>query len=84
MDAPLSRERLEGIAHDLEGTCETLGAYIERHDLDMADDELEDQLLDVSLELCLGCGWWHRSSDLIGEDDSNPGYCDQCREDDAD
>ena len=74
----MEREELVELGYALRGTCETLGAFIERKELDIAPDELEDLLLDVSTECCSGCGWWMESSDLVDEDDE-PCQCAQCR-----
>lgn len=80
--SPLSREVLEQAAYDLRGTCETLEAYIERLDLPIDSETLEDELLNVSTEICGGCGWWHEVSDLEFDEARNCGLCDQCREED--
>lgn len=78
----IPREKLEEIGHDARGTCKTVASLVGAYELDVDDDELEDALLDVSTELCRGCGWWFECCELLDPDDeSEPGYCDQCRED---
>ena len=77
----LDDKLLEEIQHELEGTCESLDAIIERHDLDISADELEDRLLDGShaIERSGCCQWWFVVSEL--EDDNGRGVCAQCEPD---
>lgn len=42
------------------------------------DVDWEDEMLTANMEMCLGCGWWMESSELVHEDDADTGYCEQC------
>jgi hypothetical protein len=75
----LTLELRSEIASAVEGTCMTVGAMVERYDLDISDDDLEDELLTAGIECCPGCGWWMESCELVDED-GEAGACDQCRE----
>jgi hypothetical protein len=66
------------VAAHLEGTCAGVEAVIDRFELHVEPDALEDALLDVSLERCPGCGWWMASSALVDEEGSVVG-CEECR-----
>jgi hypothetical protein len=79
----LSREQLVQLGDTLQGTCMLVQAGLERIGLDPDDyqvDELEDQLLDINMECCQGCGWWDESSALADLDNEQAGYCADCRE----
>lgn len=69
----------QNLAHYLEGTCQSIDAAIEYLELDPTVD-WEDEMLTAGMELCMGCGWWHASSELVHENDEDTGYCDQCVE----
>jgi len=75
--------KLEELQDEIEGTCLSLSEIIERHDLDVLEEDLQDRLLDgVSpVELCGGCEWWFRSADLEFDEARNSGICSQCEED---
>lgn len=74
-------ELREKIKFELLGTCESVGHYIDRLNLDLSDDDLEDEMLTANIETCPHCGWWMESGDLL-DDDGNVVGCDQCRDDD--
>ena len=80
MPTPLDEERLGQIQHELEGTCESLDAIIDRHDLDIDADGLEDRLLDAPhpVERSTCCEWWFAVSDLEYSEERAGGVCDQC------
>lgn len=73
----------EQIAAELLGTCTSVTYIIDKYELDESID-LEDILIDFNVEQCMGCGWWHESCELDGQDeygeivDENVGYCSQC------
>lgn len=79
----LSDERLNEIQHELEGTCTTLTAIIERHALDIEEDVLEDRLLDgdMPIERSVCCEWWFGVSALEFDADRGGGVCEQCEPD---
>lgn len=76
----LGDEKLEEIQRELEGTCTTLTAIIEVHDLDLDEDELEERLLDgeAPIERSACCGWWFEVSELEFDAERNGGVCQQC------
>jgi len=61
----------------LQGTCQSLDAAVEFLELDPVVD-WEDEMLSAGMELCLGCGWWHESGELVHEDEADTGYCEDC------
>lgn len=86
----LSSGDLQRLAEELQGTADSIETALERLDIDADDvsvDDIEDQLLEVSLERCQGCDWWHESNELApdpeteDDDDSLYGYCADCRRD---
>lgn len=86
MSRKLTDAEKRKLADKLLGTCDSTEAALEYLELD-ADfdaDAAEDGLLDLNVERCKGCDWWHESGELAGERDGEPGYCDQCREPDDD
>lgn len=70
-------ETREELADYLIGTCHTLDSAIEFLELDQEID-WDDEMLSANIELCLGCGWWHESGDLVHEDEADTGYCEDC------
>ena len=69
---------LEKVRAYLEGTCNSLDIALERFDIALEVEDLEDMLLDLGIERCPDCGWWMESSELVDEDSEVVG-CDQCR-----
>lgn len=67
------------LARYLEGTCMSIETAVERLELDPSID-WEDEMLTAGMELCLGCGWWMESSELVHEDEEDTGYCSDCKE----
>lgn len=59
------------------GTCLSVVAIAAKYGI--PEDEVEERLLDEGIETCIGCGWWFEVSELVDENDENPGYCDECR-----
>lgn len=75
----LGADLLRKIAGDLEGTCQSLTAVLERYEFEADEGEVEDQLLSLGLERCPHCEWWMESCELINDAGDVVG-CDQCRE----
>ena len=73
----ISDEDLGLLADRLEGTATSIEVVLEDLELDVDTTDVLDDLLNLSdpVELCEGCEWWFRSSQL---DDR---LCDSCRED---
>ena len=69
---------LEGTAMSIESGLGSIG--MDARDWDV--NEIEDQLLDRTLERCQGCDWWHESGDLTPytDDCDLVGYCPDCRD----
>ena len=78
----LDREQLEKVGEYLRGTCKSTGDAIVALELSDAIDEseLEADLLEVDVELCVGCNWWHEVCELEFVEICNGGLCDDCRE----
>ena len=78
----ISGAMLAKIMGYLEGTCMPVESALEHFDLPPDEEtveEVDEQLLAMSLEKCPFCGWWCESSELVDEDDEVVG-CGQCRE----
>jgi len=60
------------------GTCRTIGSVIDQYELDKTVEEVEDLLLDYSIERCPECEWWVESIELMDENDE-PTPCDGCK-----
>ncbi|MEP3670758.1 MAG: hypothetical protein ABJN42_29005 [Roseibium sp.] len=71
------------IQADLEGTMTSLAAIIEKYDLDISDEDIEDRLLDgnAAVERSVCCEWWFSPSDLEFDEEKNGGVCQQCEPD---
>lgn len=55
-----------------------LSRALAQFDVDQA--ELEDVLLDMSIEVCPGCGWYDDSHALLPPGEDTPdGQCSNCR-----
>lgn len=77
MATELSFDAVWDVAHYLLGTCNSAANAIDHFELEADQDELEDRLLDINVELCKGCNWWHESCMLICDDGGNA-LCEQC------
>lgn len=73
-------EKRHELAKYLEGTCMSIETAIELLELDPSID-WEDEILTAGIELCLGCGWWMESSELVHEDEEDTGFCEDCKDD---
>jgi hypothetical protein len=78
MGARLGDDDLARVATAVLGTASSLDDVVERLELDVDVDTVEDQLVDVSVERCDGCGWWCESSELVDDTDEVVG-CESCR-----
>lgn len=65
----------EAVADYALGTCDSPAAIAQC--FDMPEEDVEERLLDFSVEPCEGCGWWSESSDLAEE--GAEGFCSDCR-----
>ena len=77
----IERDKLEQAGEYLRGTCKSIGDAIQAFELGEVDESaLEAELLEVDIELCVHCGWWHEVCELEFSDEHNGGLCEQCRE----
>lgn len=76
----LTTEQLDEAADYLRGTCKDVGAAAEMLGIEVDETELQERLLEVDLELCVGCHWWHEVCELEFCEDEGGGLCDDCRE----
>ena len=51
------QSKIEAVIDDLRGTCSSLDAVAERHDIDPNDAGLCDAI-DAQIFNCADCGWW--------------------------
>lgn len=66
------------LADKLLGTCDSVDSAIEFFEIDTDAHAATDGLLDLNVEACKGCGWWHNSYDLENEWEGDVGYCADC------
>lgn len=80
MSVPNYRAAAEQIAYDLNGTCDSLQAALERREWDGYDNVSEfcDTLDSIVFE-CTCCGWWLEQSEM-SEDPDHDWECCQCAE----
>ena len=79
----ISRDDLERVAAVLEGTCKNVEDVLEALGIEADPDDVEDQLLEISIERCPYCAWWMESCEMVNDDNEVVG-CDQCREPEED
>ena len=77
---PLEREQLVQIAEGLTGTCKSLGEVLDALEIEADEGVVQNDLLDVNVEICVACDWWHDVSDLEYIEKFGGGLCEQCRE----
>ena len=77
------RETISHLASYVEGTCKSIIACVEILELDPSVD-WEDELLNVNMERCIGCGWWEESCGLTYNDLRQGGECRDCRDPEED
>ncbi len=73
------REEIELMWEFLDGTCHSIPVACEATGLPEYDD-WEDRLLDINVEACSCCGWWHESCMLNYHESTGKSFCDQCNE----
>lgn len=72
-------EVIRRIAENLEGSCQSLDAALDRENLTQGSLEQEDRdQLDDMVFCCDGCGWWHGTDerDTIEAEDGD--FCGSC------
>lgn len=73
-------EKLAEVGQYLQGSCKSTLEAIEHFELNIEEGVLEQRLLDVDVEICVNCHWWHEVCELEFVEDENGGVCEQCRE----
>lgn len=76
----LTTEQLDEAADYLRGTCKDVSDAADMLGIEVDETELQERLLEVELELCVGCHWWHDVCDLEFVEQEGGGLCDDCRE----
>ncbi len=79
---PLTDAELDELGGYLLGTCSSIVSGLRalgRMDLAPDEDDIENRLLDISVERCRSCSWWSESCELDGGDDGEVGYHDDCQ-----
>ncbi len=71
---------INDVCEFMQGSCKSLGEAIDTFDLDVEEHVLEDALLSNDVEICVHCHWWHEVCELVYNQDSGGGLCDDCRE----
>jgi hypothetical protein len=74
----MTHEDLVRLGNRLVGTCDSVETACEQLGLPVPADP-EDAMLNVNVERCSVCDWWHESFDLAGGDDEEDGICQGCR-----
>lgn len=77
---PITSEKLNEVAEYLQGTANSLGDALETFSLDIDEGVLQEKLLDVDVEICGHCYWWHEVCELEHSEEHGCGHCEQCRE----
>jgi hypothetical protein len=73
----------EDIAYELQGTCMSLAAILERHE--MEDAELDSEFcygIDSLVFCCEGCEWWFEISEMCADHDE--WKCEDCCHEEGD
>lgn len=71
------RQKAEEIAHDLNGTCQSLTTALEGREWDGLDTNDEfTAVLDSLVFECEGCSWWFEVSEMCPEHDA--WKCEDC------
>lgn len=67
-------DRWNRLIYDLQGTCNELHGFLERHDAEDLIDHIPFlEYLDNHIFLCDSCGWWCELSEM-----SDEGVCSDC------
>lgn len=76
-----SLDRWNQLIYDLQGTCNGLESFLERHDAeDLIDHAPFLHYLDNHIFLCDVCGWWCELSEAA--EDSDTVVCTDCYDSD--
>lgn len=67
-------EVLQLTRHSIESGMNMVGLSVDAYE----PSEVALQLLNISVEACQGCDYWHDSCELV-DDDNAPGFCYECR-----
>ena len=71
----VSKEKMQEIAEELQGTCKDLDTVLEEHGIDVNSIPQERfQDLDEITEQCEACGWWCEPFEM------ECGICGDCRD----
>ena len=76
----ISDELLREVGEYLRGSCKSTSDAIEHFELDIEEGILENRLLDVDIEICVNCDWWHEVYELEYVEEEGGGVCEDCRE----
>jgi hypothetical protein len=69
-----SLDRWNQLIYDLQGTCNELNSFLERHNAEDLIDHIPFlEYLDNHIFLCDSCGWWCELSEM-----SDEGVCSDC------
>jgi hypothetical protein len=74
---PIELTELRKVGEWLLGTMNSIHGAIEYFGLDIDSSDLEDRLLDINVECCYGCGWWHESGEFV-ETGAGGYLCSDC------
>lgn len=79
---PLNDQQLADCREYLLGSCKDTGDAIAAFNLEDHIDEtqLQEQLLDVDVEICVQCNWWHEVFELQHSESHGGGLCEDCCE----
>jgi hypothetical protein len=69
---------VEDIAYELQGSCQSLEALLEFHEMEGAENDAAFcNALDQLVFQCEGCGWWCEISEMT-DDEENDWNCTDC------
>ncbi|MBA1280596.1 MULTISPECIES: hypothetical protein [Pseudomonadaceae] len=73
-------EQLAEVAEYLRGTCNSVDDAIAALGLseDIDTNQLEADLLEEEVEICVSCNWWHEVCELQYSEPHGGGLCEQC------
>jgi hypothetical protein len=77
----ITDDEISKIGETLNGTCKEIYHALESlgmEHIDWAEDNVEGRLLDVEVERCVQCEWWHSVCELMFVEEHDGGLCQQC------
>lgn len=78
-----THEQKRGLAHAAQGTCFSASYHADRVlGVTVEEDVAEDWLLDMNVERCAMCGWWHESCELKDSKTAFGFTCESCEPED--